>query len=149
MPYYTANVSHFHKRPDWYQIAGSTRSNSGRTGDQDRRKLCKGTHRTRVWSINHVVPVDRWTLGSMETPHNWENSAGLLVERAQGHLSCRDRERLSTVWLSRFKLTPVKSRVVRSGKSALFDLWRLEVAHRAHYNRYRVSTLHMYMYKFQ
>lgn len=27
----------------------------------------------------------------METPHNWENSAGLLVDRTHGHLSCCDR----------------------------------------------------------
>lgn len=74
---------------DWYRI--SDREISGRRRAANGRKSCKGTHHARVWSINHVVPGDRWTLGSMETPHNWENSAGLLVDRAHGHLSCRDR----------------------------------------------------------
>lgn len=76
----------------------------------------------RVWSINHVVLGDRWTLGSMETPHNWENSAGLLVDRAHGHLSCRDRAPIDGS--ARFELTPVKSRVAHLGKSTSSDLPR-------------------------
>lgn len=62
----------------------------------------------------------------METPHNWENSAGLLVDRAHGHLSCRDRAPIDAS--ARFELTPVKSRVARSGKSASFDLTRLHTS---------------------
>lgn len=91
----------------------------------------------RVWSINHVVPGDRWTLGSMETPHNWENSAGLLVDRAHGHLSCRDRAPIDGS--ARFELTPVKSRVARLGKSASFDLSR-GCTQRWRHDRYRVAV---------
>lgn len=107
---------------DRYRISGRARSavEEERTNE---RKSCKGTHRARVWSINHAVPGDRWTLGSMETPHNWENSAGLLVDRAHGHLSCRDRAPIDGS--ARFELTPVKSRVARLGKSASFDLSKL------------------------
>lgn len=103
-----------------FQVARDRWSKKNRANG---RKSCKGTHRARVWSINHVVPGDRWTLGSMETPHNWENSAGLLVDRAHGHLSCRDRAPIDGS--ARFELTPVKSRVARLGKSASFDLSKL------------------------
>lgn len=103
---------------DWYQISGRARSavEEERQSGGSRAKA----RTARVWSINHVVPGDRWTLGSMETPHNWENSAGLLVDQAHGHLSCRDRAPIDGS--ARFELTPVKSHVARLGKSASFDL---------------------------
>lgn len=113
------------------------RDRRGRRRAAKGRKSRKGTHRARVWSINHVVPGDRWTLGSMETPHNWENSAGLLVDRAHGHLSCRDRAPIDGS--ARFELTPVKSRVARLGKSAPFDLSRLHTRALAPRDRYRTA----------
>lgn len=120
-------ISNFGSR----EIGGRRRATKG-------RKSCKGTHRARVWSINHVVPGDRWTLGSMETPHNWENSAGLLVDRAHGHLSCRDRAPIDGS--ARFELTPVKSRVARLGKSVSFDLSRLHTERADARDRYRTAV---------
>ena len=81
-----------------------------------RRKVWRGTYRSRVVHQSRRVPGDRWTPGSMERPHNWENSAGLLVGRTHSHLSCRDRPGIDGS--PRFELTPVKSCVARChGKS--------------------------------
>lgn len=106
-----------------FQIARDRRSGEERR--KSRAKARTARARERVWSINHVVLGDRWTVGSMETPHNWENSAGLLVDRAHGHLSCRDRAPIDGS--ARFELTPVKSRVARLGKSTSLDLPRLRI----------------------
>lgn len=84
--------------------------------EREWRKVWRGTYRSRVVHQSRRVPGDRWTPGSMERPHNWENSAGLLVGRTHGHLSCRDRPGIDGS--PRFELTPVKSCVARChGKS--------------------------------
>ena len=120
---------------DWYQI--SDRARLAVEEERQSRGSRAKARTVRVWSINHVVPGDRWTLGSMETPHNWENSAGLLVDRAHGHLSCRDRAPIDGS--ARFELTPVKSRVARLGKSASFDLSR-GCIQRWRHDRYRAAA---------
>lgn len=82
----------------------------------ERSRRWRGTYCSRVVHQSRRVPGDRWTPGSMERPHNWENSAGLLVGRTHGHLSCRDRPAIDGS--PRFELTPVKSCVARChGKS--------------------------------
>jgi len=73
----------------------------------------------RVWSINHVVPGDRWTLESMETPAVigrivpvcWSSGHTVIYLAAIGR---------PIDGSARFELTPVKSRVARSGKSAAY-----------------------------
>lgn len=93
-----------------------TKQMDGQREGGGRRKVWRGTYRSRVVHQSRRVPGDRWTPGSMERPHNWENSAGLLVGRTHGHLSCRDRPGIDGS--PRFELTPVKSCVDRRhGKS--------------------------------